>query len=69
MSLFFLLTLIEQKKLSLFGGNWKSPIFEISIGINDHTHKDHKNQVDWFFQLFVYILQQYKQNLLKKQVL
>ena len=45
------------KKLALFGGNSKSPIFEISIGINDHTHKDHKNQVDMFFQLFVYILQ------------
>ena len=57
------------KRLSLFGGNWKSPISEISIGINDHIHKDHKNQVDLFFQLFVYILQQFKQNLLKKQVL
>ena len=59
MSLFFLLTLIEQKKLSLFGGNWKSPIFEISIGINDYTHKNSKNQVDLIFQLFVYILQQF----------
>ena len=57
------------KRLSLFGGNWKSPIFEISIGINDHIHKDHKNQVDLFFQLFVYISQQFNQNLLKKQVL
>ena len=57
------------KRLSLFGGNWKSPIFEISIGMNDHIHKDHKNQVDLFFQLFVYILQQFNQNLLKKQVL
>ena len=26
---------LVAKKLSLFGGNWKSPIFEISIGIND----------------------------------
>ena len=26
------------KRLSLFGGNWKSPIFENSIVINDHTH-------------------------------
>ena len=49
-----------MKKLSLFGGNWKSQIFKISIGINDHTHKDPKNQVDMFFQLFVYILQQNK---------
>ena len=49
-----------MKKLSLFGGNLKSLIFKISIGINDHTHKDHKNQVDMFFQLFVYILQQNK---------
>ena len=49
-----------MKKLSLFGGNWKSQIFKISIGINDHTHKDPKNQVDLFFQLFVYILQQNK---------
>ena len=57
------------KRLSLFGGNWKSSIFEISIGINDHIHKDNKNQVDLFFQLFVYILQQFNQNLLKKQVL
>ena len=49
-----------MKKLSLFGGNWKLLIFKISIGINDHTHKDPKNQVDMFFQLFVYILQQNK---------
>ena len=49
-----------MKKLSLFGGNWKSQIFKISIGINYHTHKDPKNQVDMFFQLFVYILQQNK---------
>ena len=49
-----------MKKLSLFGGNWKSQIFKISIGINDHTHKDPKNQGDMFFQLFVYILQQNK---------
>ena len=46
-------------KLSLFGGNWKSLIFKISIGINDYTHKDPKNQVDLIFQLFVYILQQF----------
>ena len=39
------------------------------IGIHDHIHKDHKNQVDLFFQLFVYILQQFRQNLLKKEVL
>ena len=49
------------KRLSLFGGNWKSSIFEISIGINDHIHKDNKNQVDLFFQLFDYILQQFNQ--------
>ena len=49
-----------MKKLSLFGGNWKLLIFKISIGINDHTHKDPKNQGDMFFQLFVYILQQNK---------
>ena len=30
------------KRLSLFGGNWKSPIFEISIGINDHIHNSTK---------------------------
>ena len=47
------------KKLSLFGGNWKSLIFKISIGINDYTHKNSKNQVDLIFQLFVYILQQF----------
>ena len=47
------------KKLSLFGGNWKFPIFKISIGINDYTHKNSKNQVDLIFQLFVYILQQF----------
>ena len=47
------------KKLSLFGGNWKSMIFKISIGINDYTHKNSKNQVDLIFQLFVYILQQF----------
>ena len=58
-----------MKKLSLFGGNWKLLIFKICIGINDHTHKDPKNQVDMIFQLFVYILQQNKWNLLKKQVL
>ena len=49
-----------MKKLSLFGSNWKLLIFKISTGINDHTHKDPKNQVDLFFQLFVYILQQNK---------
>ena len=48
-----------MKKLSLFGGNWKSPIFKISIGINDYTHKNSKNQADLIFQLFVYILQQF----------
>ena len=48
-----------MKKLSLFGGNWKSLIFRISIGINDYTHKNPKNQVDLIFQLFVYILQQF----------
>ena len=47
------------KKLSLFGGNWKSLIFKISIGMNDYTHKNSKNQVDLIFQLFVYILQQF----------
>ena len=47
------------KKISLFGGNWKSLIFKISIGINDYTHKNSKNQVDLIFQLFVYILQQF----------
>ena len=35
-----------------------SPIFKIVIGIIDHIHKDHKNQIDLVFQLFVYILQQ-----------
>ena len=58
--LFFIINMNWMKKLSLFGGNWKSRIFKISIGINYHTHKDPKNQVDMFFQLFVYILQQNK---------
>ena len=57
------------KRLSLFGGNWKSQISQIDIGINDYIHKDHKNQIGLVFQLFVYILQQFKWNLLKKQVL
>ena len=56
---FLLLNMSWIKRLSLFGGNWKSPIFEISIGNHNHIHKDHKNQVDLFFQLFVYILQQF----------
>ena len=57
------------KRLSLFGGKWKSQISQIDIGINDYIHKDHKNQIGLVFQLFVYILQQFKWNLLKKQVL
>ena len=55
----WILNMSWMKKLSLFGGNWKSLIFRISIGINDYTHKDPKNQVDLIFQLFVYILQQF----------
>ena len=57
------------KRLSLFVGKWKSQISQIDIGINDYIHKDHKNQIGLVFQLFVYILQQFKWNLLKKQVL
>ena len=30
------------KRLSLFGGKWKSQISQIDIGINDCIHKDHK---------------------------
>ena len=47
------------KRLSLFGGKWKSQMFQIGIGINDYIHKDHKNQIGLFFQLFVYILKQF----------
>ena len=57
------------KRLSLFGGKWKSQISQIDIGINDYIHKDHKNQIGLVCQLFVYILQQFEWNLLKKQVL
>ena len=55
----FLFNMNWTKKLSLFGGNWKSLIFKITIGINDYTHKNSKNQVDLIFQLFAYILQQF----------
>ena len=58
--MYYLFNTNWMKKLSLFGSNWKLLIFKISTGINDHTHKDPKNQVDLFFQLFVYILQQNK---------
>ena len=47
------------KRLSLFGGKWKSQMSQIGIGINDYIHKDHKNQIGLFFQLFVYILKQF----------
>ena len=36
------------KRISLFGDNWKSPIFKIHIGINDHIHRDHKK--NWFIK-------------------
>ena len=70
--IFFIWFLINRywiKRLSLFGGKWKSLIFKISIGTNDYIHRDYKNQIGLVFQLFVYILQQFKWNLLKKQVL
>ena len=47
----------------------KSQISKIDIGNNDYIQKDHKNQIDLVFQLFVYILQQFKLNLAKIQVL
>ena len=57
------------KRLSLFGVNWKSDISIIHIRNNDYIQEDHKNQIDLIFQLFVYILQQFKLNLTKIQVL
>ena len=30
------------------------------MGNNDNIQKDHKNQIDLIFQLFVYILEQFK---------
>ena len=36
-----------------------SQISQIDIVINEGIHMDHKNQIDLFFQLFVYILKQF----------
>ena len=46
-----------------------SQISQIDNVINEYIHRDYKNQIGLVFQLFVYILQQFKWNLLKKQVL
>ena len=58
-----------MKRLSHFGGKWKSQISKIDIGNNDYIQMDHKNQIDLVFQLFVYILQQFKVKFDKIQVL
>ena len=47
----------------------KSQISKIDIGNNDYIQMDHKNQIDLVFQLFVYILQQFKVKFDKIQVL
>ena len=37
-----------------------SQISKIDVVINEGIHMDHKNEIDLVFQLFVYILQQFK---------